>query len=105
MVDFSASRQHLAFLTLDLGLSLNGCMSWLNDCKFQVCDSIYQDWIVFWLEWSFLARFLVSRRDLLTIVHVSQVSILVFAQFFLHILITDIFFCRSRTVVVVAFEV
>ena len=81
-MDLSTSRQHLASLTLDLGLGMNGCMSWLDDYKFHACDSVYQDLVTVFLEWYFLACFPVSRHEFLAIVHASQVSILVFARLF-----------------------
>lgn len=91
LADSSTSKQHLAVLTLVVGLSMNGCISWLDDYKFHAYDSVWRDWVSIFLEWYFLADFPVIRHGFLTIMHVSQVSILAFAQFFVHILITVIF--------------
>lgn len=61
MVDRFSSQQHLAIRALGLGLSMNGCMSSLDDYKFHVCDSFYQNWVAISLERSFLEHFHVSR--------------------------------------------
>lgn len=85
------SQQHLALLTLDLGLGINECRLWLDDYKFHTCGLVYQDWVVICLERSSLKHFLVGDRDVLVVLHVLQVNMLCCAQLFPQILINVIF--------------
>lgn len=91
LADFFTSQQHLALLALDLGLSINICMLWLDDYKFHAHGLVYQDLVAFFLERYFMTRFPVNGRDILSIVHTLQVSMLFFSQLFPQILIVVIF--------------
>jgi len=64
LADYFTSPQHLPLLALDLGLSINRCMLWLDDYKFHVCGSIYQDWVAVFLERSSLTYFPIGGRDI-----------------------------------------
>jgi len=66
-------------------------MLWLDDCKFHVCGSIYQEWVVVCLERSSLTCFPVGGQDILAVVHALQVSMSVLTQLFQQILIVVIF--------------
>lgn len=89
-MNIPTNRQCLTPLPSNLGLCVDGCVSFINDFRFQEHIFVYQDERKIQLTQSILARSLVSSHDLLSVAHVLQVSIFVGAQFCMLALIANI---------------
>ena len=88
-VDVPENRQWLTQHPSDLGLCMNGCVSFIN-VEFQEHVVVYQDESGIQLAQSILACSLVSIRDLLAVSHALQVSFVVTALFWMLALISSI---------------
>lgn len=69
---------------------MHGCVSFIDDFRFQVHIFVCQDESEIQLEQSILECSLVSSHDLLVVAHAFQVSLVFNAQFLMLVLISNI---------------
>ena len=90
LMNILANRRWLTPLLSDLGLCMNGFVSFIKNVKFQEHIAVYQDESGISLTQSILACSLVSIHDLLAVAHTLQVSFSVDAIFWMLALIPSI---------------
>ena len=95
-MNIPTNRKYFTLLLSDLGLCTHGCVSFIDDFRFQVHISVHQDENEIQLEPSIMAHSLVSSHDLLVVAHAFQVNLVVSEQFCMLVLISNIVVLAGR---------
>lgn len=94
--NISTNRQCLSSLPLDLGWCMNGCVSFIDNFRFQVHLPVYHEEIAIELEQYIMAHSLVSSDELPIFSHDFQVSLVVGEKFCMLVLNANIFVLGGR---------